>query len=338
MCTGFALKGKDCYLYARTIEFGRPLDAGFVLMPRNYQFKGEGPDGVEGSGLCWQGKYAVAAVNAFGLEIVGDGMNEKGLSGGLFYLPDSSVYQNPTGDDAKKSIASWQVPMWVLSNCGSVDEIKAALPQIFVNSSGLGLWHGVVKMHYIFHDMQGKTIAIEYLDGKLVMTDNPIGAFANEPPIGWHLANLRNYLNLHPEDVASVEMNGVTLTPQCSGTGMHGLPGDFTSASRFLRAVAFSQAAQKYASDGPAVETAWHLLNMFDIAPGAVKNATGLHGNTGCEATQISCVADPKNMAYYVRPYGSLSIQKFDLNAHDLDAKEMKSFKLATSFACQMIN
>ena len=38
---------------------------------------------MAGSGLPWTSRYAVAGLNALGLDMVVDGMNEKGLAGGL---------------------------------------------------------------------------------------------------------------------------------------------------------------------------------------------------------------------------------------------------------------
>ena len=110
MCTSFALKEKDgSYVYGRTIEFGRDLAEGLILIPRNYAYKGVGIDGTYGTGLNWNCKYAFVGTNMFGLDLLLDGMNEKGLSGGLLNLPNSADYQKPTADQGKNSIASFQM-------------------------------------------------------------------------------------------------------------------------------------------------------------------------------------------------------------------------------------
>lgn len=131
-CSSFVLRNQDgSFVYARTIEFGVSLPTKLALYPRNHQYKGSGPDGVVGSGLAWNGKYAVVGVNAMGMELIADGMNEKGLSGGMLYLPVSSVYQNPVGNDAKNSIASYQVVNYVLSNFETTSDIKAGIQKNF---------------------------------------------------------------------------------------------------------------------------------------------------------------------------------------------------------------
>jgi len=334
-CSSFTLKDKDGhYVYARTMEFGKSLQEKLLLFPRNYQYKGVGPDGVPGSGLNWTGKYAAVGVNAFGLELLVDGMNEKGMSGGMLNQPNYAQYQDPKGNDGKNSIASYQILIWLLSNFANTDEVKAALPKIFVNSSTLGQWKGIVKIHLTLHDTNGKSITIEYLGGKLTITDNPSGVMTNDPPMSWQFANLGNYVNLSPVEKPPVKVNDQTFLPPSSGSGLHGLPGDFLSPSRFLRAFMFSQAAQKYAADQPKVETAWHILNMFDIPPGAVMIPAGdayAGGEAGWEKTQESIVVDSKNLHYYVRPFGGLNIMKFNLKDHDLNANTIKTWDLAGS-------
>ena len=341
MCTSFALKEKDgSYVYGRTMEFGRDIGEDLILIPRNYAYQGVGIDSTYGTGLNWNGKYAFVGTSIFGLDILLDGMNEKGLSCGLLNLPNSAVYQNPTADEGKNSIASFQMLVYALGNFANTDEAKAGFQKIFVNSASLKEWNGVPRCHMTLHDAQGKSIVIEYLKGELVITDNPIGVMANDPPMEWHLTNVGNFINLSPVEKDPLNIDGITFTAPSSGSGLHGKPGDFLSPSRFLRAFEYSIAAQKYASDLPRVDLAWRLLNMFDIPPGSVMIPAGdpyAGGVSGWEYTQFSVVADSKNLDYYVRNFKSLNIRKFDLMAHDLDAKAPKSFTIGDVTAYETV-
>ena len=333
-CSSLVLRSPDgSYVYGRTIEFGIPLPAKLALYPRNYQYQGTGPDGVAGSGLSWTGKNAVVGINAMDMELIADGLNEKGLTGGMLYLPVSSVFQSPTGKDGKNSIASYQVLNWALSNFDNVDDVKAGLQKIFVNNSTLGKWNGVVKMHYTFHDMTGKSIVVEYIDGKLEITDNPIGALTNEPPFKWQQENIENYLNLSPVEKQATKIAGKTFSPRSAGSGLHGLPGDFMSQSRYLRAVEFSQAADKYAADLPKVELAWHLVNMFDIPPGSIvmSDKPNAKGKYIWDFTQVAIVSDPKNLTYYTRSFGGIDINQFKLKDHDLNSKVVQQWDIGAT-------
>lgn len=340
-CTSFALKDKDgSYVYGRTTEFGRDLQEAVMFIPRNHQYQGAGPDGILGSGLNWSGKYAVIGINVFGEDILIDGMNEKGMSGGLLNQPNFAVYQNPTGTDAKNSIASYQMLMWALSNFDNVDEVKDALQKIFINSSNLKEWNGEVKVHMTLHDMHGKSIVVEYLAGKLTITDNPIGVMTNDPPMSWQLTNIGNYVNLTPVEKSPLTIDGQTFSPPSSGSGLHGVPGDFLSSSRFVRAFLYTVAANKYVTNQPKLELAWHMLNMFDIPPGVVVIPAGdayAGGVSGWEYTQDSIVADPKHLTYYVRNFDSVNIKKISFKDLNLNAKKISTFTLSKTNSYETI-
>jgi choloylglycine hydrolase len=94
-CTSFVLKGTDGgRVYARTMEFGAPLNSQAVLIQRGTPLRGNGPDGKLGNGLAWTSRYAVVGLNALGLkDVVPDGMNEKGLAGGLLYFAGYAKFQ-----------------------------------------------------------------------------------------------------------------------------------------------------------------------------------------------------------------------------------------------------
>ena len=93
------------------------------------------------------------------------------------------------------------------------------------------------------------------------------------------------------------------------GAGMHGLPGDFTPPSRFIRAVAFSQSEVQAATADEAVLKAFHILNQFDIPLGSVRDKT----DGGVELTQWTAVSDLKNLRWYFKTYDDQSIRMVDL-------------------------
>src|SRR5208282_2216741 len=95
--------------------------------------------------------------------------------------------------------------------------------------------------HYVVYDASGKSIVVEYTGGKLHVYDDPLGVITNSPAFDWQMTNLSNYVNFSMTNVPPVKLGPVTLEPFGQGSGMLGLPGDFTPPSRFVRAVAFSQ-------------------------------------------------------------------------------------------------
>ena len=92
-CTGIILKAGDgAVVYGRTMEWGSfDLNSRLVIVPRGYKYAGHTPDGKPGKN--WQGKYGVAGIDAVGQDVIVDGMNEQGLTVGLFYHPGYADYQ-----------------------------------------------------------------------------------------------------------------------------------------------------------------------------------------------------------------------------------------------------
>lgn len=239
-CTSLVLNAADGgRVYGRTMEFGIPLHSQAMLMPRGYAFQGIGPDGAPGTGKSWKSKYAVIGANAFGMPLYVDGMNEAGLTGGLLNAPNSAKYQDPPAGGASNSIAPQQLLTYVLTNFASVDEVRQALPKMYVNNAPMKEWGGTPKAHMTLHDAQGGSIVVEYLGGNLVITDNVIGVMTNDPPFAWHLANIGNYANLSGHDKKPMSIKGEVFPPASSGNGLLGMPGSMLSSDRFVRAVLF---------------------------------------------------------------------------------------------------
>ena len=126
--------------------------------------------------------------------------------------------------------------------------------------------------------------------------DDPFGVVTNSPTFDWHMTNLRNYLNFSVTDAAPVQLGSVKLLPTGQGTGMLGLPGDFTPPSRFVRAVALSQSVFTPKTGEDAVIEAFHVLNQFDIPKGAARDREkDAHGNVVADYTLWTSASDLKS-------------------------------------------
>lgn len=342
-CSSFLLKGADGGVaYGRSLEFGFPLNSQLTSIPRTFSMQGVGVDGKAGTGLNWTTKYAAVGMNAVGWPALVDGMNEKGLIGGMFNAPNSAVFQVVAPADSANSISSAQVVTYVLTNFASVSEIKAGLGNIKVNRSPVGAYNNqIAAVHFSFHDASGQSVVVEYLNGDLVVSDNPVGVLTNDPPFREQLNNIGNYLNLTKVEKPPLVINGATFSAPSSGSGLHGLPGDYLSPSRFVRAVFLSDAVPKSFTVEQMEAAAWHVLGSFDIPPGAVTlPATNPYGGGlgGYEVTEWSVVANNKSLTYNVKMYANTNIYTFDFKQMDLNAKEIKYQKLDRPMALISVN
>ena len=158
--------------------------------------------------------------------------------------------------------------------------MRANVPNIVVPDVVLEAWKFVPPVHYVVHDATGKSIVIEYVEGRLNFHDNPLGIMSNSPTFDWHMTNLRNYVNFSLMNVPPVQLGSVKLLPFGQGSGMLGPPGDFTPPSRFVRAAAFSQSVLPSQTGNETVLEAFHILNAFDIPKGAAReHEKDEHGN-----------------------------------------------------------
>ncbi len=322
-CTGIRLIAADgSVVHARTLEFGVDLMSEIIMVPRGYARTGTTPDGQEG--LKWTSKYASVGMNGAGQPLMFDGLNERGLAAGLFYFPTSAGYMPYTAADASKTIAPWELGSWILENFASVDEVKANIGNIVVPSVVFSSWGFAPEVHFIVHDTSGKSIVIEYVGGKLNVHDNQLGVVTNSPSFDWHMTNLRNYVNFSMNNLPPVQLGPVKLLPTGQGSGMLGLPGDFTPPSRFVRAVAFSQSVFKPKTGTDAILSAFHVLNQFDIPKGSTRDGEkDSNGNIQADYTLWTSASDLNARRYHFRTYDNSQIRSLDLMNMNVDAKDI---------------
>ena len=187
----------------------------------------------------------------------------------MFYFPGSAGYMPYTAADAGKTIAQWEVGSWILENFATVDEVKANIGNIVVPSVVFKDWGFAPEAHYMCTTPPARASCSSTSAGRLNIHDNPLGVMTNSPTFDWHMTNLRNYVNFSMTNVPPVKLGPITLQPLGQGSGMLGMPGDFTPPSRFVRAAAFSQSVLPSKTGDEAVLEAFHILNNFDIPKGA---------------------------------------------------------------------
>jgi choloylglycine hydrolase len=309
-CTIMRIIAKDGgVIYARTMEFELPVPWQIAVLPAGSAITGTLPDGKPG--ISYKTRYGMAGAIVEGMPSIVDGLNDQGLTVSALWLPGFAGYTEATAENASRAMGPHEFGNWVLGNFATVDEVKAAVDQVVLVPDIVAPLTYPPPLHFMIIDKTGKAIVVEPIDGKLNVHDNPIGVLTNSPPFPWHVTNLRNYVNLTAIDVPPISLDSIKLAPPGLGSGMRGLPGDFTPPSRFVRAVFFSQALPQPETTEKAVYQGFHLLNAFDIPYGAVREPEG--GTDAIDYTQWSTVADTKNLRWYYRTYDDQTIRVVDL-------------------------
>lgn len=265
-CTGISLTAADgSYVQARTIEWANgALKSEYVIIPRNEKLQSYTPTGA--NGLRFTSRYGVVGLAVVEKEFIAEGINEMGLSAGLFFFPRFGAYEAYDEAHNSTTLADMQVVQWALSQFATIDELKEGIKHVRI----VGLDKTAV-VHWRIGEASGKQVVMEIVDGEVHFYDNTIGVLTNAPGFEWQLANLDNYVNLRPGSAQNYKLGDVQLQPIGGSSAMLGLPGDFTPPSRFVRAAFFRNTAPQRADGFATVLQCFHILNNFDV-PIAIEN------------------------------------------------------------------
>ena len=285
-CTGIALSSANgARVLARTVEWAAsPMQCGYAVVPRGYSQISFTPSGKDG--LKFKAKYGYVGIYTDYQDFVVEGVNESGLSAGLFFFPAFGEYTPYVAKRKSLALCDLQVVSWVLSQFSSIDEIKSAIEKKEVDIISIDSRIGTV--HWRFAEPGGRVVVLEFTEGKAKFYENPLGVLTNSPNFPWHLTNLANYINLRSGSSQPLQLaKDLQVKPLGGGTGMLGLPGDFTPPSRFVRAAMLQSSAPLLPDAQQTALQAFHLLNSFDI-PIGLQHAPGQAPDGLPSATQFT--------------------------------------------------
>lgn len=315
-CSDFQVKAKDgTVVIGRSMEFPVDLHSNVVVFPRGMDFTSVDDKGNKG--ISWKNKYGFIGVDAFKIHNAYlDGFNEAGLSyEALMYT--GAKYQ-PALEG--KFVTIIDFGSWVMGNFAAVDEVREALKGVNVSGISLKEANGQLYLHVALHDAGGKNLVIEFIDGKVNVYDNPLGVMTNRPDFPWQIDNLRNYINLDAHDRKDRMIGGFKIEPTGVGSGMLGMPGDWTPASRFVRLALCVDQALPVENAEEAVNLAQHILNTVDIPKGLIKeNPEPFIALDGY--AQWIVIKDITNKVLYYKTYENTVLKKVDLKSFDLGSK-----------------
>ncbi len=323
-CTGISLTAKDgSRIVARTVEWSESaMDCGYAVAPRGHMHQSLTPTGE--NGLKYKSLYGYVGIYTEYAPFIVEGMNESGLSAGLFFFPQYGEYMKYDQTHNDKTLCDMQFVSWVLSQFSSIDQVKAAVKEIDLVS----LDSRIGTVHWRIAEPGGRMVVLEFVGGKPHFYENPLGVLTNSPGFEWQMMNLNNYVNLVP-GAAPVHniADGVELKAFGGGSGMLGLPGDFTPPSRFVRAAFFQATAPVQATGFDAVTMAFHILNNFDV-PVGVQNAAGKVPEGLPSATQFTSATDQKALKLYYRTVWNSNVRCIDLMYIDFNKVHFQTHPL----------
>jgi choloylglycine hydrolase len=318
-CTGISLRSADgAVVAARTVEWALS-DAShdkIVISPRGQQFVGQTPGGM--NGMRWTARYGFVSLMAYGQPFGPDGMNEAGLYVGMYYFPDYASLAAYDPARAQNSMSVGDYMQWMLSSFRTVAEVRERLADVrVVNVEDPRFGGAPLPFHWKIADPSGASIVVEIVEnGQLRVHEAFLGVVTNSPTYDWHLTNLRNYVGLAQGSRDPIVIDGKRFSPLGAGSGLLGLPGDYTPPSRFVRAAVLTATARPLANAEDAVFEAFRILDSFNIPLGSLAPADKQAGDIA-GATQITTASDLTNRVLYFHTVANREVRMIDLKKID---------------------
>ena len=300
-------------LFGRTLDLERSYGEQVVVVPRRF------PLAFRMQNVLSEHHAIIGMAHiSLGQPLFYDGVNEHGLAMAALNFPHSAVYQPHRG--GMVNLAAFELMSWVLARCSTVAQAQQLLEQVNVIGVDFSTDLPSTPLHWLIADRTQSIVAEPLADG-LHLYENPTGVLTNEPPFPVQLAHLNNYLHLSTYPPQNHFAPTLPLRAYSRGMGTLGLPGDWSSQSRFVRA-----AFAAHNSTAPAdVTRFFRLMACVEVPGGCVR----LEDGTEVLSIYTSCCDLNRGLYHYVT-CTNRQISAIDLHRQDLNSNTLSHYPLIT--------
>ena len=314
MCTAISLKTRDFY-FGRNLDLDYSYEETVTVTPRNYPFSFRTMGHIEQHYAMIGMAYVVEEYPLYY-----DATNEKGVSmAGLLFSGNAYYPEEKEGMD---NISPFEFIPWILAQCGNMQEVRVLLEKILLANIHFSKELPLTPMHWMI-SYKEESIVVESQKSGLHVYENPIGVLTNNPSFPVQLWNLSNYMGLDNEPLENTFAKGLQLKAYSKGMGALGLPGDVSSASRFVRAAFVRNNSVSEESEEESVGQFFHILTSVEQQRGCVQMDNGAY-----EVTQYSSCCNTEKGIYYYTTYGNRRINAVDMHRENLDGVRLRSYSL----------
>lgn len=313
MCTALTFKTKSHY-FGRNLDLEYSLGEQVVVTPRNYVLNFRLLPALK-KHFAFIG---VAKIDN-GYPLYFDATNEAGLSVAGLNFPDMAVYLPK--NISKQNIAPFELIPYILGKCQSVTDVIVFLKNANIADISYSEKFPLTPLHWIIAD-KNKAIVVEPSGDGIIIYDNPIGVLTNNPQFCFQMLNLNNYATLSNENPKESFSENLPFFSYSNGLGGLGLPGDFSSMSRFVRAVFAKSLSVCENDDESSVTQFFHILSYVKQIRGCVK----VKGKD--EFTVYSSCCNVDKGVYYYNTYQNSAICKIDMYKQNLDSDTLIPFEM----------
>ncbi|MBE6701912.1 MAG: choloylglycine hydrolase family protein [Ruminococcaceae bacterium] len=314
MCTAISYQ-QPYHLFGRTLDVEASYGEMAVVTPRNFclRFRHEAPL------LTHPAMMGIACVRG-NTPLYFDAINEKGLSIAALNFPGNAVYHQPRATG--HNITSFELIPWILGQCETLSAAIALLRDTNITSDSFSPELPATPLHWIVADKSG-AVTVESVSAGLEIYENRFGVLTNNPPFHYHVTHLSDFMWLDARPPQNNLCHTAELARYSQGMGAMGLPGDFSSSSRFVRAVFAQNHLAKKGAGTQAVGQFFHMMDTVTVPLGCVKNEDGKNVFT----VYTSC-ADTDSFTYYFTTYHCRRVRALHLDGAPLAADTLLTFSM----------
>ena len=324
MCTAATYQTKGFYM-GRTLDYEFSYGDEITVTPRHYEFQFRHMGSVS-SHYAMIGMAHVAG----DYPLYYDAMNEKGLGmAGLNFVGNADFQEV---DDTRDNVAQFEFIPWILCQCATLEEAKKLLSRMNLVGTPFSPQLPTAQLHWLIADESG-SLTVECMTDGLHIYDNPVGVLTNNPPFDKQLFHLNDFMHLSPKQPENTFSKDLNLQTYSRGMGALGLPGDLSSASRFVR-VAFTKMNSKSGdSENESVSQFFHILGSVDQQRGCCEVADSKY-----EITLYTSCCSADTGIYYYTTYENHQISGVDMYRENLNGNTLARYPLINGEQIHMQN
>lgn len=313
MCTAATYKTNNFY-FGRTLDYEYSYGEDIVVMPENFELPF-----IEYGIL--KHHYAVIGTahvsNNFPLFY--DAVNEKGLAAAGLNFVGNAKYKDNVPD--KENIAQFEFIPWILSLCSNVTEAENLIRRTNITKTPFSENMPVSPLHWLIAD-KNRAITVEPLETGIKIYENPVGILTNNPPFDMQMFYLNNFINLSAKQPKNTFSQNIALYEYSRGMGALGLPGDFSSQSRFVRASFVKENSISNGTEEFDAAQFFHILSSVSQPYGCCEVSDKTYEFT----IYTSCCNTDKGI-YYFTTYKNSRISAVDMHKENLSGTDLICYK-----------
>ncbi len=318
MCTAISYKTKDHY-FGRNLDLEYSYNETVTITPRNFIFEFRKVGKIKSHFAMIGMAYITESYPLYY-----DATNEYGLSIAALNFPQNAHYKPFC--EGKDNITPFELIPWVLGQCATVSEAEKLLEQINILNENFSDELPLSPLHWIISDKE-RSITLESVKAGIKVYDNFVGVLTNNPTFDYQLFNLNNYMSLTndaPQNTFALD-NNLQLKTYSRGMGAMGLPGDYSSVSRFVRATFVKMNSVSGDTENESVSQFFHILQSVAMPRGCVKA-----GENDYAVTIYSSCCNTDRGIYYYTTYNNNQINAVDMHKENLNGNILIAYPLRT--------